>query len=424
MDVQDNTDSSYVISHLIESLGYGEINPSDFGVKINQYSQTMVKNLFRDSLPKFNSNLRLKITDIFVRYFFNDISYMDNEFWKFVDYKDFWVQLRNFHDFIYSRSMDFTDVIAFFEENLICSNDHLNLSFLEKRIIEQLDQTPYLLHKDLAKKFKVSEKKISNIMTNLKSNNIYLGCLVDYPALDSYEFFTFNRTILEDANSLLLWKYDLFPNFTISYGIALDKLNDSSIYKVINKKIVFNSRILTLGISLKDWSKHPIRRKIKISANQNEDQLPLYVTPISKEYILKLVQNCENDFKRPNIKEIADISNVSIRTLFRIKSKLREEGIIEPRIIVENDELMTILLISDKELVNFYDKVPFIKSYEIQDNENNTKWMSFLSIFPNDFNFIYKNLNKSIEVFQVIEKKIFNQIKDNKNSILHLKQKT
>ncbi len=424
MDVQESIDTSSIISQLINSLSSGEIDPSDFRVKTNQCSQTMTKNLFRDSLPKFSSNLRSKATDIFIRCFFKDDSYQNNELWKFVDYKDFWIQLRNFHDFVYFRNMTFNDVIKFFEENLACSNSQLNLSYLEQKIIKQLDQSPHMLNKDLAQQFNVSEKKISNMVNNLKSKGIYVGCLVDYPALDSCEFFTFGSTPINNEKAVLLQKYELFPNFTMGYGVSSEKLNNSSSYNVINKKISCNTRILTMGISLKDWSKHPIKRKKKISTNQKKEELTFYITPMSKDYILQLVRNCEKDFRRPNIKEIADINNVSIRTLFRIKSKLKDMGIIEPRIIVENEELMTILMVSDKELMDLHDKVPFIKSYEIQDNKNNIKWMSFLSIFPSDFNFIYKNINKSVDVFQVIEKRVLNQIKNNERLLLHLEQKT
>ncbi|MHA1198899.1 MAG: hypothetical protein ACTSQF_06060 [Candidatus Heimdallarchaeaceae archaeon] len=424
MDVQDSTDTSYSVSQLIDSLTTGEINPSDFGVKINQYSQTMTKNLFRDSLPKFNSSLRSKTTDVFIRYFFNNESYQDNDLWKFVDYKDFWVQLRNFHDSIYSRNMDFNEVIKFFEENLSSASSRPNLSYLEQRVIEQLDQFPYLLNKDLAKKFNVSEKKISNLMNGLRTKGISLGSSIDYSALDSHEFFTLGNNDLRDDNAVLLQKYELFPSFSMCYGVSSEKIGAPLTYNVISKKILCNTRILTVGISTKAWNKHPVRRVQVACSIQKEEQTDFYVTPVSKDYILQLVRNCETDFKRPNIKQIANIFNVSIRTLFRIKSKLRDIGIIEPRIILENDELMTIVIISEKELVEFYNKVPYIRSYEVQDDENNIKWMTFLSIFPNDFNFIYKKANKSVDIFQVIEKRVLDQTIDNEKTLSHLNQKT
>ena len=423
MNVQDDTDASSHISQLIDSLLRGETNPSDFGIAINHFSKTMTRNLFRDSLPKFNSNLRSKSTDVFMRYFFNDAAYQDNDLWKFVDYKDFWVLLLNFHDTVYTRDMTLVDVLKFFEENLFITNNRPNLSYLEQKVIEQLDQQSHLLNKDLAKKFKVSEKKISNLMGELKNKGICLGSSVDYLALNSHEFFILGNSSLQDDRAVLLKKYVLFPGFTVNYGVAFEKISDSSIYNVLNKKILCNTKILTMGISLKDWSNHPIRKPELSLPIKEKERESFYLTPVSKDYILQLVRNCETDFRRPNIKKIADRFDVSIRTLFRIKSKLKDKGIIKPRIILENEELMSLFLISKKELVEFYNKVPYIESYEVQDNEGNIKWLTILSIFPNDFNFIYKKDNKLVDIFQVIEKTILNQIIHNEETLLQLNKK-
>ena len=215
MDVQDSVDVSHYISQLIDSLTTGEMKPSDFGVEINEYSQTMAKNLFRDSFPKFSSNLRSKCTDVFIRYFFNDTTYQTNDFWKFVDYKDFWVQLRNLHDYIYTRNMIYNETIQFFENNLFSTNNRANLSFLEQRVIEQLDHSPYLLNKDIAKQFKVSEKTISNLMNSLRSKGISLGSSIDYSALDSFEIFSLGESELLDKVAVLVHKYKLFPSFSL-----------------------------------------------------------------------------------------------------------------------------------------------------------------------------------------------------------------
>ena len=106
------------ILELFKSLGGDIINPSDFGVKINKYPNILVKYLFRNSIPRFNSNLRRKSTEIFMRYFFNDDTYPINDLWKFVDYKDFWCHLRYFHDHIYSKSMTFSEAIQYFIKTL------------------------------------------------------------------------------------------------------------------------------------------------------------------------------------------------------------------------------------------------------------------------------------------------------------------
>ncbi len=398
-------DASSYISQLIDSLLRGETNPSDFGIAINHFSKTMTRNLFRDSLPRFYSNLRSKSTTVFMRYFFNDAAYQDNDLWKFVDYKDFWVQLLNFHDTVYTRDMTLVDVLKFFEENLFFTNNRPNLSYLEQKVIELLDQQPHLLNKDLAKKFKVSEKKISNLMGELKNKGICLGSSVDYLALDLHEFFIFGNSGLQDDRAVLLKKYVLIPSFTITYGVASEKIKGPSIYTVLNKKILCNTKILTMGISLKDWSNHPIRKPRLSLPVKEQERVPFYLTPVSKDYILNLVRNCETDFRRPNIKKIADRFDVSIRTLFRIKSKLKDKGIIQPQIIIESNYLLSLLLFSEKELVEFYNKVPFMKSYNVVDFKGENKWLTFLTIFPEDYKFLYEKIQNNVDIYEIKDEK-------------------
>ncbi|TFG10602.1 winged helix-turn-helix transcriptional regulator [Candidatus Heimdallarchaeota archaeon] len=423
MDVQDSTDANSAISQLIDSLSYGDINPSDFGVEINYFSKTMSKNLFHDSFPKFNSNLRTKCTDVFIRYFFNDQQYPINELWKFVDYKDFWIQLRIFHDYIYDKSMILNDAVNFFEKNLSSASSKLCLSFLEQRVIEQLDKTPYIRSKDIAEIFNVSEKTISHLMNDLRSKGILLGSSIDYKALDFFEFFTFGTIEQYSKKVNLLNEYKLFPSFSFVYGVTSERIMSPSSYIVMNKRIVCNIRILTMGISLEDWSRHSPKRVEASARVQEEKQSSFYIAPVSKDYVLRLARNCEIDFKRPRIKKIADNFDVSIRTLFRLKSKFIKMGIIEPKITLDNEELMTVLIISDKELVEFYNKVPSVKSYETQDYDHNIKWITFLTIFPNDFHFIYRKINNSMDVYQVMGKKVYSQIKNRNGSLLHSKQK-
>lgn len=424
MDVQDNTDVNSIISQLIDSLVYGEINPSDFGVKINQFSKTMSKNLFHDSFPKFSSNLRTRSTDVFLRYFFNDQECPTNELWKFVDYKDFWVHLRNFHDYIYDKNMILNDVVSFLEGNLSSTGNRLNLSFLEKRVIEQLDKKPHSRSKDIAEKFHVSEKAISHLMNNLRKRGILLGSSVNYQALDSFEFFTLGLTKEYSEKATLLHEYKLFPSFSLGYGVAPERIVSPSCYMILNKKTICNTRVLNMGISLKDWSRHPSKNTKASTIVQEEDPPSFYISPVSKDYILQLARNCEINFKRPKIKTIANNFDVSIRTLFRMKAKLIKMGIIEPKIILDSEELMTVLLISDMELSEFYNKVPSVSSYEVQDFDYNIKWITFLTIFPNDFKFIYKKTNNLMEIYQLIGKNVYVQFPNRNGSLLHSKQKT
>ena len=120
------------ISKLLQALLTGGIEASDFRLEINQYSQTMVKNLFRDSLPRFSSTLRDKFANIFTKYFFNDRIIKLNDLWKFVGYKDFWIETRKLHDVVYSRNMSFNEIKRYFERNLLSRVVRTNLSFLEQ----------------------------------------------------------------------------------------------------------------------------------------------------------------------------------------------------------------------------------------------------------------------------------------------------
>ena len=145
------------------------------------------------------------------------------------------------------------------------------------------------------------------------------------------------------------------------------------------------------------------------------------VISTNKDYILHLMKNCENDYKKPEIQKIAQIHNISERTLFRTKSKLKERKIIQPKLVIENNDLFNIVIISSQELVELYNKVPNIRSFEIQDYEFNTLWVSFLSIFATDFKFLYSEINKNTEIYQVINKKVIKFLGNNNIQVLPFK---
>ncbi|MCK4895370.1 MAG: hypothetical protein KAS47_01075, partial [Candidatus Heimdallarchaeota archaeon] len=77
-----------------------------------------------------------------------------------------------------------------------------------------------------------------------------------------------------------------------------------------------------------------------------------------------------------------------------------------PNMVVENPDLLQVLLVSKSELVELYNKVPFIRTYQIHDDFGDTSWLSYLSIFMPDFNYIYSRLSRHVEVFQVIRRQI------------------
>ncbi|MHA1344876.1 MAG: hypothetical protein ACTSVO_08315 [Candidatus Heimdallarchaeaceae archaeon] len=392
-------------STLISSLLDGAIEASDFRLLIGYFSKTKVTNLFRDSFPKFSSRVKSKITDTFNRCFFSNNEIDINEFWQFVDFRGFWPELRKFHNIIYSRDMTLSDVIKFFEQTLFHTKSSLNLNFLQKKIIKKLGRNPSSLYKQLAEDLGISEKKVSVTLKHLNSHSIYLGSLISYKSLNLHEFFSFNRSNDFGDNAILIDRYLLFPDLNITHGIMSRKKHGPSFYYVKDKKMYFNPDILNKGLSIRDWKKHSSIKQKNFSdfiINTESKTVSLEKHP----YLPHLLRNCELDFKRPDIKTIAESHDVSARTLFRIKSKLIEDNIIQPNIIVETPDLLQVLIVSKFELADLYNKVPFIRTYQIHDDFGDISWLSYLSIFMLDFKYIYSRLSRNSEVFQVIKRQV------------------
>jgi DNA-binding Lrp family transcriptional regulator len=417
------TSTQLIEKQLINLLLSGGIEPCNFRLKINDFPKTRVKNLFHDSFPKFTSSLKTNFTNTFTKYFFNNKEISINEFWKFVDHKDFWVQIRRFHDFVYSREMNYNRILKYFERCLVKKSSKLNLSYLEQRIIEKVDENPYALYKEIAKKLNVSEKTVSTTIQNLRSRGIFLGSVASYCSVDSYEFFSFNFNKNLKEKSLFIDEFHLFPRFKILYGVLLQKSSNSSIYYVQEKQSFLNSNVLNMGVSIKDWKKHSIQKFSDKLINDEDNKQCFPLTSANKNYILRLMRNCELDYRRPEIKQISKDYEISIRTLFRVKSKLKDMGVIKPKIIVDSDELMNLLLITKRELVDLYNKIPYIKTYRVLDNNDNTLWFSFASIFVSDFHFLYTLVNNKAELFQIINKKSIDLSKHLDTSIMHSKHK-
>ena len=392
-------------STLISSLLDGAIEVSDFRLSICHFSKTKVTNLFRDSFPKFSSGIKSKITDVFIRYFFSNNNIDANEFWRFVNFRDFWAELRIFHDVIYSRGMTLSDVIKFFEKTLFQTKSRLNLNFLQKKILEKLGKTPSSLYKQLAEDLDISEKKVSVTLKHLNSRGIYLGSLISYKSLNLHEFFSFNRSDGFGENAVLIDRYQLFPELNITHGVITRKKHGPSFYYVKEKKMYFNPDILNKGLSIQDWKKHSLTKQKNLPDSISNTE-PKTVFSEKHPYIPHLLRNCDLDFKRPDIKTIAESHDVSARTLFRLKSSLIDDKIIQPCVVVEHPDLLQILLVSKTELVELYTKVPFIRTYQIYDDFGDPSWLSYLSIFMPDFKYIYSRLRHQAEVFQVIKRQI------------------
>jgi hypothetical protein len=101
-----------------QSLKGGQIRQSKWKIKIRKQSLEMIRGLFRESLPRFSTIFRSKIIDIYIRYCFHDESYPLNDLWKYVTKPRFWLQLKEFHDNIYSRSTMFKEMVEYIELHL------------------------------------------------------------------------------------------------------------------------------------------------------------------------------------------------------------------------------------------------------------------------------------------------------------------
>jgi hypothetical protein len=318
-------------------------------------------------------------------------------------FRNFWPELRKFHDTIYSQGMNLSDIVKFFERTLHRTSYGLKLSFLEKRIIEILGKKPSSLYKQIAEDLGISEKKVSVTLKNLNTRGIYLGGLISYKTFGLHEFFSFNRSDNFGDNAVLIDRYILFPDLNITHGIMPRKKHGPSFYYVKEKKMYFNSNILTKELSIRDWKKQPLPKQKNFSESGTNTELKK-VSHEKQPYLSYLLRNCELDFKRPDIKTISESHDVSARTLFRLKSRLIEDEIIQPNMVVESFNLLQVLIVSKSELVELYNKVPFIRTYQIHDDFGDASWLSYLSIFMPDSKYIYSSLIGQAEIFHVIKR--------------------
>ena len=117
------------------------------------------------------------------------------------------------------------------------------------------------------------------------------------------------------------------------------------------------------------------------------------------------MRNCEKNYKRPELSRISNQNDISVRTLIRTKSKLVENGIVQPKLFFGGNRLTQLLIISRNELAELYNKLPFIESFELSGHNEDIFWLSLVSIFPSDFRTIYSVYKDVAEVFLVLNKK-------------------
>jgi DNA-binding Lrp family transcriptional regulator len=319
--------------------------------------------------------------------------------------------------------MNFNDVTKHIEKCLFKRNTKLDLGYLERKIVDILNRDPNILFKKISSILGISQKKTSQIIKELRKKGIYLGSTTDFTSVSSVEFFAFNISDSNKQNAVFIDEYSLFPSFKILHGITFTKGREDTIFYVEEKKTHCNTHILNSNISIQDWKKHEKINKTFDTIHENYEKKPSSLILRNKPYTLHLMKNCENNYRRPDIHSISKKYDVSVRTLFRTKSKLTEAGIIKPNLVIDCDDLMKILIISKQELNELYNKVPFIESFKIQDGNHDFKWITFLSIFMTDFKFLFSLLMNKVEIFQVMNRKQLKLMKEDKSTPISLEHK-
>lgn len=390
---------------LIKLLLTGNINVSDFRLEVTKYSATKTINLFRDSLSHFTSDFRCKTADIFAKYFFNKHSINITKLWKYVDYKDFWVELKIFHDIFYTKSMTLNQTLKHFEKRLVKLSSERFLTYIEQKLLESLEKDPLTSYRKISRELGVSEKKITTTMKGLTLKGIYLGSLVNYSSIGLREVFCFDYSDIFNDVFVFLEKHDLFPQLSFFHGVTYSNGDNPSFFYVKSKKIIGNPSILSKGISIQDWRGHSPPNKAKRNVTFVNFDSDDFIYSLNKKYILQLMRNCEKNYKRPELSRISNQNDVSVRTLIRTKSKLVESGAVQPKLFLGGNKLTQLLIISKNELVELYNKLPFIESFELSGYNEDIFWLSLVSIFPSDFKTVYSLYKDIAEVFLELNKK-------------------
>lgn len=106
--------SKQTLKHF-QSLLNGNIIQSRFRKKVGESSLKLIRELFRNNLPRFSTIFRSRVADVFIRYSFRDGSYPSNDLWKFIENPKYWFYLKKFHHEIYSRKTMFNEMIEYLE---------------------------------------------------------------------------------------------------------------------------------------------------------------------------------------------------------------------------------------------------------------------------------------------------------------------
>ena len=106
-----------ILKHF-QSLKKGSATQSRLRRKIGEQSLELIRELFKENIPRFSTIYRSKVIDAFIQYSFRDESYPTNDILKLIGFPDFWLHLKRFHDGLYSRSTSFNELVEYLEMNL------------------------------------------------------------------------------------------------------------------------------------------------------------------------------------------------------------------------------------------------------------------------------------------------------------------
>ncbi|MHA1203377.1 MAG: hypothetical protein ACTSSL_00305 [Candidatus Heimdallarchaeaceae archaeon] len=395
------------IRRLIENLLEGYISPTEFRTKTAKYSQKKVYTLFRDSFPKFETTIKNIVVRLFKSYFFSK-DYEKNIFLiEYVDYKNFFPELKQFHDSVYFKGMNLKEIENYFLKQLVEKSTFtpLEKEFL-KLLNEQIESKEPIIFNKIAKKLNVSNKKITIILNNLKKKGIRLKASIDWKKIGINEYFTLSEK--EVGKSILIKKnYTLFPDLKILYIISLseDKTAD---YRVVNKKYIINIPIILKNRNLSKQNK--IMEQVILQKKEHLEDKSNYLKINSanhkekktNDYILSLLVNCAKDYKRPNFKVITENYEISERTLTRTKQKFVDQEIIKPEIRIKSKNHVKILLITKSQQSFLYPLLPSLEEYNVIDKLNNQSWFYILQIWREDVEDLLKILKKYSNCYLVI----------------------
>ncbi|MHA1868161.1 MAG: hypothetical protein ACTSXD_08940 [Candidatus Heimdallarchaeaceae archaeon] len=398
------------IKELIENLLKGYISPTEFRMKKVKYSQKKVCTLFRDSFPKFETTIKDIIVRLFKSYFFSK-EYEKNIFlMEYADYKNFFPELKQFHDSIYFKGMNLKEIENYFSRQLVEKNTFtpLEKEFL-KLLNEQIENKESIIFNEIAKRLNVSNKKITIIINNLRKKGIKLEASIDWKKVGINEYFSLSEK--EVGKSTLIKKnYTLFPDLKIQQVISLNE-NETADYKIVNKKYIVNIPIIIKNRNLSKQNK--IIEQIMLQKNEKlKDKQYLvhdntnHTEKKSIDYIISLLVNCSKDYKRPNFRQITENYEISERTLTRAKQRFVQQGIINPEIKIKSKNHVKILLITKTKKVFLYPLLPSLEEYHVVDKKNNQLWFYILQIWREDIEDLLKILKKYPNCHLVISEEI------------------